>query len=536
MTQTLDVLIAQINTKVGAIEENTLKITEIIVENQAKHDLIVFPELCLSGYPPEDLLFHAHFQDRINKAIEDIAKITTTAYVILGHPSTIAERRYNTLSVIHQGRQHRVYHKQHLPNYGVFDELRYFNAGGNDAAIISIKGYRIGLCICEDLWQEGPGQALIKAGIDILLSINASPFDTQKHLQRERLMRYYAVQGVEVLYVNAIGGQDELVFDGQSFVMDKQGDVYCRLPACEEKKASVHLFSQSKKMLAKILSEEESIYKALVLGLADYIHKNHFPGVLIGLSGGIDSALTLCIAVDALGPERVRAVMLPSRYTASMSFEDAESQIAALGVESLNLSIEPLFKEALNTLKNPFSGYKEDTTEENIQARLRGLLLMALSNKTGYLVLTTSNKSETAVGYSTLYGDMAGGFCVLKDVLKTQVYALAKYRNARNPVIPERVLERAPSAELSFNQTDQDSLPDYATLDKIIECYVEKKWPLEKIIQQGIDRNTVVRILHLIHRNEYKRKQAPLGTKISALAFGRDWRYPITAGFHHDEV
>lgn len=529
MVQTLPILIAQINPMVGAIKANLQEITEIILAHQQNHALIVFPELALCGYPPEDLLLEDDFQQNIQHALDTIQSLVSTAYIIVGHPSIVDNIRYNSFSVFHQGRRHNLYHKQKLPNYGVFDERRYFNPGKGDPCVLTVNGYRIGLCICEDLWQQGPGQALIEKSIDVLVSINASPYDYLKQNQRETLMRYYASQGPTIVYVNMVGGQDELVFDGQSFVMNQAGEIVARLPAFKALTQSINLFSAQPFPVTPLLPEEASIYQALVLGLRDFIDKNRMLGVLVGLSGGIDSALTLCIAVDALGPSRVTAVMMPSRYTLPISNTDALEQIQTLQIQSHTLSIEGLFSKALETLAKPFENLAVDKTEENIQARLRGLLLMALSNKTGYLVLTTSNKSELAVGYATLYGDMAGGYSVLKDVYKTQVYRLANYRNQISAVIPQRVIDRAPSAELAANQKDSDSLPDYETLDAILQLYVEKKCPVEEIVQAGFDKTLVERIIFLIKRAEFKRRQAAPGPKISLLAFGRDWRYPLTS-------
>lgn len=373
---------------------------------------------------------------------------------------------------------------------------------------------------------------LIEQGISVLLVLNASPFDITKYPRREALLKSYAKQGLSIIYVNQVGGQDELLFDGQSLAIDQEGVICARSPAFKEDLGTVTF--ENKKITGTIapqLSQEALLYEALVCGTRDYVNKNNFPGVLLGLSGGIDSALTLAIAADALGAERVHAVLMPSRYTAEISYEDALKQLKKMGVSHSLLSIEPGFDALLATLEPEFKGLAADTTEENIQARIRGILLMALSNKTGKMVLTTSNKSESAVGYATLYGDMAGGFAVLKDVLKTQVYALARYRNTMTEIIPERVITRAPSAELRANQTDQDSLPDYDILDAIIVAYVEKNLSRAEIIQQGFKPDDVNKVVSLIKRNEYKRRQSAPGSKVSAIAFGKDWRYPITNGF-----
>jgi len=532
MQENLKILMAQINPLVGAIAINCDKIINVIKNAQQTHDLIVFPELALSGYPAEDLLFRKEFHEQITNNLKQIVAATGDCYVLVGHPIVENELCYNALSVIHQGHIIKEYRKQKLPNYEVFDEARYFTPGEHHPCILELKNYKIGICICEDIWQPGPVQDLVDSGISVLVSMNASPFDYDKYYRREELLKGYALQGLSVVYVNQICGQDELLFDGQSMALDKNGTVCVRAPAFEEDLCTVEISGDKVTgSITPYLSIEELIYKALVCGTREYVDKNGFPGVLLGLSGGIDSALTLAIAVDALGAERVHAVMMPSRFSAQISHDDAMEQLARMKVAHTTLSIEPAFEAILTTLDPVFKGTAPDITEENIQARIRGLLLMALSNKTGKMVLTTSNKSETAVGYSTLYGDMAGGFGVLKDVLKTQVYSLAKYRNTLSEVIPERVITRAPSAELRANQKDQDSLPDYAVLDTIIIAYVENNMSPAEIIQQGFDPQVVQQVIKLIKRNEYKRRQAAPGIKISSIAFGKDWRYPITNGF-----
>ena len=524
---------AQINPTVGALEANCDKITTIIKTHQEQHDVIIFPELALTGYPPEDLLFRKEFHQAATAHLKTIQDATQDCHVIIGHPTLDQELCYNTASIFYKGQKIREYRKQNLPNYGVFDEARYFTPGKKDPCLLEINNYKIGFLICEDLWQPGPAEDLIDKGISVLLSINASPFDYDKYRRREALFKSYAQQGIAIVYVNQICGQDELLFDGQSLAMDNTGTVCVRSPAFEEDLRSVRLDHDTVTgQMTPLLSKEALIYKALVCGTKDYVEKNRFPGVLLGLSGGIDSALTLAIAVDALGAERVHAVMMPSEFTAAMSNEDAMQQIQKLRVTYSTLPIEPAFKAILSTLEPVFKGLTADTTEENIQARIRGLLLMAMSNKTGKMVLTTSNKSETAVGYATLYGDMAGGFSVLKDVLKTEVYALAKYRNSLSEIIPERVINRAPTAELRANQTDQDSLPEYSVLDAIIVGYMENNLSAAEIIQEGFKPEEVNKVIKLIKRNEYKRRQAAPGIKISPMAFGKDWRYPITNDFN----
>ena len=406
----------------------------------------------------------------------------------------------------------------------MFDEARYFTPGIKDPCVLEIKNYKLGICICEDIWQPGPVDDLIHSKVSILIALNASPFDSGKYFRREELLKSYAAQGLTIIYVNQVAGQDELLFDGQSLAMDKSGTVCARAPSFEENLCHVQLQGDLiNGLISPLLTNEALIYRALVYGTKDYVQKNHFPGVLLGLSGGI--------AVDALGAEHVHALMMPSRFSAEISHDDAMEQLKRLNVSNSTLSIEPAFESILSTLDPLFKGLAPDTTEENIQARIRGMLLMALSNKTGKMVLTTSNKSETAVGYTTLYGDMAGGFSVLKDVLKTQVYDLAKYRNSICAVIPDRVITRAPSAELRADQTDQDNLPDYAVLDAIIVAYMEDNLSPAEIIQQGFNADEVTQVIRLMKCNEYKRRQSPPGIKISPIAFGKDWRYPITHDF-----
>lgn len=531
-TQPLSILIAQINVTVGAIETNAEKIIAIIQAQQHQHDVIIFPELALTGYPPEDLIFRHQFAHRVTQALNTIMAMTTHCFVMVGHTRLEDQRCYNTVSVFYQGQCVTSYDKQKLPNYGIFDEARYFTPGLPTPCSLTIQGYRIGLLICEDIWQEGPAEQLLATKVDILFCLNASPFTYDKDERRLNTVLPYAQRGVTVCYVNLVGGQDELIFDGQSFVIDSQGMLCARAPAFQESLQTVTIIDKTVTgQITAALSHEALIYQALVCGLRDYIEKNSFPGVLIGLSGGIDSALVLAIAVDALGAARVHAVMMPSRYTADISEQDAAKQIATLGVTATQLSIEPAFQTLLTTLQPTFQHLPPDITEENMQARIRGLLLMALSNKLGYLVLPTSNKSETAVGYATLYGDMCGGFAVLKDIYKTLVYQLAHYRNSLTPVIPPRVLTRAPTAELAPNQTDQDSLPDYATLDAILKLYIEERLDASDLIAFGYPADIVSKIIHLVKKNEYKRRQAAVGVKITPCAFGRDWRYPITSGY-----
>lgn len=529
-------MLAQINPTVGDIDNNLKKILSIIETHQGPHDLIIFPELALSGYPPLDLLFRESFHEAIALALKAIAANVKDCHVIIGHPvgwALVQQHMlgqgptYNALTVFYQGKSIATYAKQKLPNYGIFDENRYFTPGTNEALILTIKQQKFACLICEDLWQPGPVEQALTHNIDAILCINASPFDKQKYDNRIKLLKSHAKCSITIYYVNQVGGQDELLFDGRSLVINPDGEIQAEAKAFEEDLLSI---KHHKGTIAPKLSPIALIYKGLVLAIKDYVEKNHFKAVRLGLSGGIDSALTLALAVDALGASRVTAVMMPSRFTEDISVEDAIKELEALEVKHELLSIEPAFAALLETLSPIFKDKPWDATEENLQARIRGLLLMALSNKSGDMVLTTSNKSETAVGYATLYGDMAGGFAPLKDVLKTEVYALSRYRNSLSPVIPERVITRAPSAELKPNQTDQDSLPDYDTLDKIIALHLEQNLDEKALVLEGFDATIVKKILMLIKRNEYKRQQSAPGPKISQRAFGLDWRMPITSG------
>ena len=527
---TLKILASQQNFTVGAIEKNAEKIITIIQDNQANHDLILFSELAITGYPPEDLLFRSQLHHRVNDALHQIAINTKDCYVIVGHPLLENDACYNAASILYQGHCVQVYRKQQLPNTGVFDEKRYFKPGPAKTCQFTVKGNKIGLCICEDIWHDETIKPFIHQHTDLLICINASPYDTSKYDQRINLLKKHAEQNLPIIYLNQLGGQDELIFDGQSLAFNSNGDLATRLPAFMEMNATLtfenHFITGP---IAPLTNQEANIYHALVLGTQDYIQKNKFSGVLIGLSGGVDSALTLAIAVDALGPEKVHAVMMPSRYTADISLEDAKKQAETLRVKYTVIPIEESVQAIQHTLADPFQDLTiKGVVEENVQARIRGVLLMAMSNQTGYMVLTTSNKSETAVGYATLYGDMVGGYAVLKDVLKTQVYALAHYRNLQSHVIPERVLTRAPTAELREQQTDQDSLPPYPILDAIIQAYIEDNADAPELIKQGFSAEIVDKVIHLIKHNEYKRRQAAPGPKISHRAFTRDRRYPIS--------
>jgi NAD+ synthase (glutamine-hydrolysing) len=535
----LRIVMAQLDFLVGAIDANTDKV--IAACRQARDELgadaIVFPELALTGYPPEDLLFRPHFIDSVETAVDRLVDEVEGIVAIVGHPLAEAGALYNVASVIGQGEVMASYRKQYLPNYGVFDEKRYFTAG-DSPCVIPVNGIPVGVTLCEDIWQPGPARQAAEAGARLLVNLNASPFHAGKGFEREVLLEQRASEaGLPVVYVNLVGGQDELVFDGGSVVLNARGEVTQRVAACVEGLYPVDFQAGTDRVepvsgeCVPHLDAVEAIYQVLVLGVRDYIEKNHFPGAVLGLSGGIDSALTLAIAVDAIGAERIEVVMMPSRYTAAMSLEDARAEAVALGVDYHEISIEPVFKAFLDALEETFAGLPPDTTEENIQARCRGNILMAISNKKGRMLLTTGNKSEMAVGYATLYGDMAGGFAPLKDVPKLMVYRLAEYRNSLGNVIPQRVIDRPPSAELAPDQRDADSLPAYDVLDPILERYIERDQSIEQIAAEGFDPEVVARVAGLVDRNEYKRRQAPPGVRITQRAFGRDRRYPITSGF-----
>ncbi|TXI46566.1 NAD+ synthase [Methylophilus sp.] len=524
--------IAQMNCMVGAMQHNADRILALANQAfQAGARLLLTPELALCGYPPEDLLFRQDFYAANQQALQWLAQhLPTEMAVVVGHPHMVAGKRYNAASVIHSGSIQATYHKHHLPNYSVFDEERYFEAG-DLPVVFEWHGVRYGILICADSWEPGPALQALQAEAQVLLTINASPYHMHKQHTRYQVLRDRIKEtGLAMVYTNMVGGQDELVFDGASFSMNSQGILVQELPMFEEHLGYLDIdgIQPLPTDIAPPLSIEAAVYKALQLGLQDYVHKNKFPGIVLGLSGGIDSALTLAIAVDALGKERVKAVMMPSEFTAGISVEDAAEMARLVDVEYSVLPIKPLFEGFCDTLAGEFAGKAFDTTEENLQARIRGMLLMAISNKFGSLVLTTGNKSETAVGYSTMYGDMAGGFALIKDVPKTLVYRLAAYRNQLGNVIPERIITRAPSAELRADQTDQDSLPAYEILDAIMEAYVEKDLSVAAIISLGYAQADVERVTRLIDRNEYKRRQAAVGVRITERGFGKDRRYPIT--------
>ena len=533
MSHRLKIAIAQINMMVGDVDQNVRKIDDYCVRarDEFEADLIVFPELSLSGYPPEDLLLRESFIQWCESALYALLPRVKGIDVVIGLPWRDVEGLRNAVVVLREGEVIVRYYKQILPNYAVFDEKRYF-VHGQEASVFACKGVKVGLTVCEDIWQPEPVAQAAEAGAELIVNINASPFRRGKYEERIQTLCDRVVEsGLPIVYVNTVGGQDELVFDGQSLVMDARSNVCFQAPAFSE---YFGYFNWPDGLAHNHLDEPDELaqtYQALVLGVRDYVGKNGFPGTLLGLSGGIDSALTLAIAVDALGAEHVNAVMMPSRYTATMSLEDAETEARLLGVDYQSISIESVFESFLALLKPAFEGMPADSTEENIQARCRGIILMALSNKTGRMLLTTGNKSEMAVGYATLYGDMAGGFAPLKDVSKQLVFELARYRNRVAPVIPERVITRPPSAELSADQKDSDSLPPYEILDPILERFIELDQSVPDIIQAGFDAATVKRVANMVLRNEYKRRQAPPGVRITQRGFGKDRRYPITSGY-----
>lgn len=535
----LRLVMAQVNLRVGDVPGNVSHAIDCALRarDELNADLIVFPELTLTGYPPEDLLLRPALFDMVTDGLKRLCTEVRGIHLLVGHPEQTPQGHFNSASLIRDGELVACCRKHHLPNYSVFDEKRYF-VPGDGFCVAEVGGLRIGITICEDIWAPEPARAAVNDGAQLLLNINASPFHTGKSNEREAVVAERAGEtGCPVVYVNLVGGQDELVFDGESFVLDRHAVTAVRAPACEEGLYPVDFSSGSDGIevmqgcITARPDEVAGIYQVLVLGVRDYLEKNGFDGVVIGLSGGIDSALTLAIAADAIGADRVQAVMMPSRYTADMSLQDARAEAEALGVAYREISIEPLFDSFLKALSGAFAGTQRDATEENIQARCRGVILMALSNKQGRILLTTGNKSEMSVGYATLYGDMAGGFAPIKDVPKLLVYRLSEYRNSLGTVIPQRVLDRPPSAELAPDQKDEDSLPPYDLLDPILEGYIEQDMSVRELVALGFDAEMVRRIATLVDRNEYKRRQAPPGVRISKRAFGRDRRYPITSGF-----
>ncbi|MEO7495859.1 MAG: NAD+ synthase [Massilia sp.] len=536
--KTVKVAIVQMNSTVGDLAGNRARILAAAARAAGEGaDVVLTPELSLVGYPPEDLLLRNAFYAKTREALVGLAADLAAfagLRVVVGHPTEQDGARYNAASVLLDGAVLGTYRKHDLPNTTVFDEKRYF-ASADDALVFEVKGVRFGVNICEDTWfAHAPARAKA-AGAQVLLVPNGSPYHMNKqHLRAETMRANVSAQGLALVYANLVGGQDELIFDGDSFVMDAQGEVAARLAHFADDFAIVE-FDGARPLAQPLpapLSLEAQVYQALVLGVRDYIGKNGFPGVLIGMSGGVDSALTLAIAVDALGADKVRAIMMPSQYTADISWIDSREMVARLGVRYDEIPIKACFDAFRATLAEEFAGLKEDATEENLQARIRGTLLMALSNKHGSIVLTTGNKSEMAVGYCTLYGDMAGGFAVIKDIAKTLVYRLCDYRNGVAEVIPTRILTRGPSAELRDNQLDQDSLPPYEVLDGIMRMYMEENQSIAEIIEAGYPAADVARVTRLIKINEYKRRQSPVGIRVTHRGFGRDWRYPITSRFY----
>lgn len=536
---TVKVAIAQMNSTVGDLAGNRAKIVDLSRRAfAAGADIVLTPELSLVGYPPEDLLLRNAFYAKTQQAFAELARDLAQfkdMHVVVGLPLQDEKGvRHNAASVLLNGEVLGTYRKHDLPNTTVFDEKRYFTSS-DQAFVFGVKGVRFGINICEDTWFEHAPMRARAAGAQVLLVPNGSPYHMNKqHLRYETMRKNVSAQGMALVYANLVGGQDELIFDGDSFVMDAAGTICAQLRHFEEDLQLVEFDGATPvpQPLAAPLTTEAQVYQALVLGVRDYIGKNGFPGVLIGMSGGVDSALTLAIAVDALGADKVRAVMMPSQFTADISWIDSRDMVKRLDVRYDEISIKPAFDAFRATLADEFAGLAEDATEENIQARIRGTLLMALSNKHGSIVLTTGNKSEMAVGYCTLYGDMAGGFAVIKDIAKTLVYRLCAYRNGISSVIPERILTRGPSAELRADQLDQDSLPPYDILDGIMQLYMEENRPIAEIIEAGYPPADVAKITRLIKINEYKRRQSPVGIRVTHRGFGRDWRYPITSKFY----
>jgi len=534
--QNLRIAIAQQDFEVANVSHNSQKIIRIINLLKSDNiDLLIFPELTLTGYPPEDLLLRSGLYRQVDAALLEICENVHEFDVVVGLPRRVEGKCFNSIAVIRQGKVITYYDKWVLPNYSVFDEKRYFDCG-ESSGTFNIGDLKIGLTICEDIWQPEPAKAAVDDGAKILININASPFHLGKLQEREQVVAQRVGEiSVPVIYANLVGGQDELVFDGASFVMNEKQKIVSRLSAFKECIEVIEVDRNHGNVISGNVRSHpepnEAIYEALVLGVRDYVHKNGFEGIILGLSGGIDSALTLVIAVDALGADNVEAVMLPTRYTSSISLEDAKSLAERFSIDYKVIAIESAFELFLSLLEEEFVGYQVDATEENIQARIRGLLLMAISNKKRKMVLTTGNKSEMAVGYSTLYGDMAGGFDVLKDVPKTRVFELSRYCNRDREVIPQRIIDRPPSAELRDDQKDEDSLPPYGVLDEILEYYIEQDLSIESIVQKGFDSQLVKKIARLVDLNEYKRSQAPPGVRITPRAFGRDRRYPISSGF-----
>lgn len=533
----MKLVMAQINLRVGDLDGNARRITHSVqrARDEFRADLVVFPELSITGYPPDDLLLRPGFLRHAEETLREVAARVKGIDAVVGFPERSQQGLYNSCAWLRDGTVVDVYRKGALPNYAVFDEKRYFRAA-SQPMIIDCAGSRVGVVICEDLWEGHPVVRAAAAGADILLSPNASPYALGKREERRRLVSGHAVRHkMDIVYCNLITGQDDLVFDGGSFVAGRDGSVVGLVPVCEEGLYALRLdddgWHAEYPTEEKPLAEEEEIWRVLRTGVRDYVDNNGFPGVLVGLSGGVDSAVVAALAADALGPERVTCVLMPSRFTSHISTEDAERLAENLGVKRHSISIEASFEAFLEALRPYFDGMLADITEQNLQARSRGVILMALSNKLGDMLLATSNKSELAVGYATIYGDMCGGFAPIKDCYKTRVYQLARYCNRNGEVIPRRILERPPTAELAHDQTDQDSLPPYEELDPILLRYVEKDESIHDIAAAGHDMATVRRVAAMVLKNEYKRRQAAPGPRITPRAFGRDRRYPITSGW-----
>ena len=554
---TLQICVAQLNFVVGDMPGNARKIIDAATQAYSQGArLLLTPELSICGYAAEDLLLRPAFIDACDDALKTVAHELAGLkglHVVVGHPeggglrsrSVAVTRRHNRASVLSEGRVVACYDKRELPNYQVFDERRYFTPG-DGVGVFEIEGIRVGLLICEDAWFDEPARLARDAGAQVLAVLNASPFHAGKSAEREQRMRERVADcGLPLVYAHLVGGQDEVIFEGRSFALDGAGQVVARAAGFREALLMVQAATSDARVallgtgqsVEALPSTEAELWDALVLGVRDYLGKNGFKGAILGLSGGIDSALVLAIAVDAIGADKIHAVMMPSPYTADISWIDSRDMVKRLGVRYDEISIAPLFDGFKQALSGQFAGLQEDTTEENIQARIRGTLLMALSNKTGAIVLTTGNKSEMATGYCTLYGDMAGGFAVIKDVVKTRVFDLARWRNQHDPYgtgsqpIPERIITRPPSAELRPDQKDQDSLPAYEVLDAIIERYMENDEGVEALIADGFERADVEKVTRLIKLNEYKRRQAPVGIRVTHRSFGKDWRYPMTNKF-----
>ncbi|MDX8395811.1 MAG: NAD+ synthase [Mariprofundaceae bacterium] len=529
-------MLAQCSPRVGDIDGNASLILEAMQRaKESNCDVLVLPELVVTGYPPEDLLLRPAFMDKVEWAVESIVEASGDVCVVFGTPRRDGNNLKNSAMLAHHGKLLGVYDKQCLPNYGVFDELRYFSRGHGESSVFDVDGWRIGVGICEDLWDDSLAEKHAKQTCDVWLNLNASPFHMGKQAERETLMQQRALQfSAPVVYVNPIGGQDEVVFDGGSHTIDAGGNLFARAPMFEVSDLIVDLGHAGESSIAPISEDIAQIYDALVMGVRDYVRRNGCLQVVIGLSGGIDSAVTAAIAVEALGAERVLGVLLPSNFSSDHSIKDSEDLANNLGIEIITLPIAEGVKTIEATLADTFSAWDKsapDVTEENIQARMRGVLLMAISNKTGRMLLTTGNKSEMAVGYATLYGDMAGGFAVIKDVYKTQVFELAEYMNRESEIIPRNTIDKPPSAELAPDQKDSDSLPDYDVLDAILKATIEDRLSVDDIAGLGFDRAEVSRVVRMLQFSEYKRRQAPPGVKITERAFGRDRRYPITHGF-----